>query len=167
LPSGRYRLRTCDLLRVRTERAGRNHDAGIVNTATDQRRTVTFELTDLGNAERLVARHGDDLRYCAPWKTWLVWDGARWKADETGDAMRRAKDTARSLLAEAIKAEDDKTRRDLAACATKSEGETRLRAMLALAESELPIPVVPAQFDVDPWKLNVERARRRPRRARR
>jgi len=34
--------------------------------------------TDLGNAERLAARHGDKLRYCHQWGAWLTWDGSRW-----------------------------------------------------------------------------------------
>ena len=27
-----------------------------------------FPQTDYGNAERLVARHGENVRYCGPWK---------------------------------------------------------------------------------------------------
>ncbi len=30
-----------------------------------------FHLTDLGNAKRLVAKHGRDARYCYPWGKWL------------------------------------------------------------------------------------------------
>src|SRR5262249_51671692 len=43
--------------------------------------TDDVHLTDLGNARRLVASHGNDLRYCAAWHTWLVWDGKRWAKD--------------------------------------------------------------------------------------
>jgi len=34
--------------------------------------------TDVGNAHRLVARHGQDLRYVSRWRTWFVWGGQRW-----------------------------------------------------------------------------------------
>src|SRR2546428_2959250 len=54
-------------------------------------------LTDLGNARRLVDSHGDDLRYCAAWRTWLVWDGKRWAKDQTGEVERRAKRTIQDL----------------------------------------------------------------------
>ena len=40
--------------------------------------------TDLGNAERLVAEHGDDLRF-APGLGWFAWDGRRWKRDTDGE----------------------------------------------------------------------------------
>ena len=31
--------------------------------------------TDMGNAKRLVRRHGIDLRFCYDWNQWLVWGG--------------------------------------------------------------------------------------------
>src|SRR5438874_889922 len=37
----------------------------------DDAATLPFNPTDLGNAERLVSRHGENLRYCHPWKKWL------------------------------------------------------------------------------------------------
>ena len=60
-----------------------------------------FNLTDLGNAERLVAKFGKDLRYCHPWKRWLVWDGRRWATDKTAAARRKARKTVRSIYGEA------------------------------------------------------------------
>ena len=55
-------------------------------------------LTDLGNARRLVGRHGADLRYVHPWKSWHVWDGRRWTEDSTGEATRRIKETFGAAL---------------------------------------------------------------------
>lgn len=63
-------------------------------------------LTDLGNAKRLVARHGRDLRYCHEWRKWLAWGGTRWAADKTGEVLRRAKDTVQQIYAEASKVDD-------------------------------------------------------------
>lgn len=36
-----------------------------------------FPMTDLGNAERFVHRHGQDFRFCAE-MGWFRWDGRRW-----------------------------------------------------------------------------------------
>lgn len=36
-----------------------------------------FPMTDLGNAERFVHRHGHDFRFCAE-LGWFRWDGRRW-----------------------------------------------------------------------------------------
>lgn len=65
-----------------------------------------FPLTDLGNAERLVARHGDDLRY-ARGIGWLAWDGTTESevvvapADLDADPFLLNVETARSTCAPA------------------------------------------------------------------
>src|SRR5215204_4039210 len=46
--------------------------------------TRGYNLTDLGNAERFVAQHGENVRYCYPWAKWLVWTGVRWERDDAG-----------------------------------------------------------------------------------
>jgi primase-polymerase (primpol)-like protein len=73
-------------------------------------------LTDVGNARRLVRAHGDVLRYCHPWCKWLVWDGRRWRLDDTGEVVKRAKATLRELLQGAATA--------AAAVATEMESES-------------------------------------------
>ena len=114
-------------------------------------------LTDLGNGRRLTARHGADVRYCHPWRSWLVWDGRRWRRDDTAEAMRRAKDTALAVYEEAQAAADDtKRQRALAAHALRSQSAPRLSAMLAMAASEEGIPVLPTDLDADRWALNVQ-----------
>jgi Toprim domain/DNA primase catalytic core, N-terminal domain len=57
-----------------------------------------LHLTDLGNAKRLVARSKKLIRYCFPWKKWLVWVGQNWRMDDTGQADRLAKDTIAALF---------------------------------------------------------------------
>jgi putative DNA primase/helicase len=109
-------------------------------------------FTDLANAERFVAQHGQDVRYCYPWRKWLVWTGARWEPDDSGKVHRLAKETVRSIYQEAAEAESESRRKELAKHATGSEAEARIRAMLELAKSE--VPVSPDQLDVDPWVLN-------------
>jgi putative DNA primase/helicase len=111
-----------------------------------------FNLTDLGNAERFVAHHGTDVRYCYQWRKWLVWTGARWERDEAGRVHRLAKETVRSIYREASDEEDEDRRKALAKHARASESETRIRAMVELAKSE--VPASPDQFDAEPWLLN-------------
>lgn len=120
-----------------------------------------FALTDLGNAERFVAQFGDRLHYVPAHGRWLVWDGRRWAPDETGQVERLAKQTIRSIHKEAQSTHDDADRRKAAfAWALKSESRGRVTAMIECARSELapdgePIQRPPADFDADPWALNV------------
>lgn len=116
--------------------------------------SVSIHLTDLGNARRLVRLHGQDIRYCHLWRTWLVWDGRRWAIDESGAIFRRAKDTISAMYAEAAGSDDDETRKALVKHALRSEGDARIRAMISQAESETGVPVTPGELDSDPLTLN-------------
>ncbi|MEZ4330424.1 MAG: phage/plasmid primase, P4 family [Myxococcota bacterium] len=111
-------------------------------------------LTDLGNARRLVRLHGSDLRFVHAFGRWFWWNGVLWREDQSGEIMRRAKDVPRDLYACAAVVKGDEARRELAAHARSSESEHRLRAMCSLAQSEPGIPAAPDEFDSDPWTLN-------------
>ncbi len=105
---------------------------------------AVLKRTDYGNAERMVARHGCDLRYCHPWSKWLVWDERRWRIDDTAEVVRRAKLTVRATYKEAWKLRTTDDRKALASWAVRSESTDRLRGMITLAQSEagiLPAPL--------------------------
>lgn len=95
----------------------------------------SYHRTDQGNAERLVATHGDDLRY-VPGLGWHHWTAQRWAPDEDGEAMRRMKATVRDLYTEAAALADEDERKRAAAHAAKSDSEPRLRGAVTLAQSE-------------------------------
>lgn len=113
-----------------------------------------FPLTDLGNAERLCAYHGKDLRH-ASGLGWLVYDGARWVRDERGERMQRAKATVRSMYEQACSIGEDNARQAVIKWALKSESRDKLAAMVSLAETEPAIAVCADDLDRDPWLLNV------------
>jgi putative DNA primase/helicase len=136
------------------ERNGRNERVRMTVGSNGRAPVPAFNLTDLGNAERFVAHHGEDVRYCYPWRKWLVRTGARWERDEAGLVHRLAKETVRGIYREASDAEDEDRRKALAKHAAASESEARIRAMVELAKSEA--PVSPDELDADPWHLNVQ-----------
>ncbi len=110
-----------------------------------------YNLTDLGNAERFIASHGENVRYCYPWAKWLVWTGARWERDDSGRVHKLAKTVVRGIYREASEAGDEDRRKALAKHAARSEGADKIKAMLELAKSE--VPVAPDELDADPWLL--------------
>ena len=113
-----------------------------------------FNCTDLGNAERLVHYFGDRIRYCHAWKTWYIWDGTRWAADEAEGIKELAKKTVRRIYDEARHHEDDNKRQVLARHAVNSESSSRIRAMITLAQSDNKVSIRPAEFDKDIFLLN-------------
>jgi putative DNA primase/helicase len=122
------------------------------NSHGGPRQSARFNLTDLGNAERFVYRHGENVRFCYPWGKWLVWSGSRWERDEAGRVFKLAKDTVRGIYGEAAHAEDEDRRKALAKHASGSESEAKIRAMLELSKPE--VPVSPDELDAAPWLLN-------------
>ncbi len=112
--------------------------------------------TDTGNAGFFADLYGKDIRYCHTSHKWFIWDGKRWSEDKTAEIYRKAKDATRILLNKALKLQDDEKRKALIRHALKSQYESRLRAMINLAQSEQGIAVTEVELDSDPWLLNVE-----------
>jgi len=87
---------------------------GAANANDEQDRP---NLTDRGNAIRMVQDFGSNLRYCVPWRKWTLWDGQRWRIDDTLAVVRCAKKTISKLfkwtlrkmkeLAEPLEAEEN------------------------------------------------------------
>ena len=125
---------------------------GIVSHTT----STTLNLTDIGNSQRLVMRHGDIIRYCYPRKKWLVWDEncGIWQIDNDGRILRLAKQTVKNIYNEAAAIKDEEKRKHVASWAVKSESVQHLQGMIKLTESEENIPILQNQLDIDPWLLN-------------
>jgi len=113
---------------------------------------ISFNCSDLGNAERLSHYYGDKLKYCHPWSKWVIWDGTRWSEDHKGKVSQLAKKTVRKIYEEAKQSQDDNKRQAIARHAIFSESNGRIKSMIALAQSEL--PVTPDEFDKDRFLLN-------------
>jgi putative DNA primase/helicase len=116
----------------------------------------TEELTDAGNARRFAAQHRDEVRYCHKWKSWLIWDGRRWRRDEDGAVIRKAKETAKRIYSETTAAPDEESRKKLSKHAMRSESALSIRHMVFLAQSERGIATHPSELDSDIWLLNVK-----------
>jgi putative DNA primase/helicase len=113
------------------------------------------KTTEVANAQRLVEQHGANLRYCARWQHFLVWDGRRFKRDAGAIAVERlAKATVRTIYTEAGEAKEAGERKDLSRWAQQSETRSQIANMIALTRSEPGIAIEPEQLDADPWLLN-------------
>lgn len=111
-------------------------------------------FSDLGNARRLIAEHGHDLRHAPQLGHWLAWDGMRWAEDVTGEAHRRAKTVVDGMLTQMATLVDSDDRKKLFGHWMKSQSAPRLAAMVEVARTEPGVPVLVAELDADPWQLN-------------
>ena len=123
-------------------------------TRSHQAQPDGFNLTDLGNAERLVNQYGSILHYCYERNKWLIWSGKAWEWDSGARITSLAKLTVRNIYHEAGDEPDEKRRKELADHAKRSESDHRLTAMINLARSERGIPVKVTELDTNPWLFN-------------
>jgi putative DNA primase/helicase len=112
------------------------------------------DLTDDGNAQRLVARHGGGMLWCPPWKEWLLWNGVRWLPDEAGLAVERHLETVREVQRAGLATPEGELRDLVVDWALKSKAAERCNAALRLARSKPGIPVTPDDLDRHAFLLN-------------
>jgi P4 family phage/plasmid primase-like protien len=145
-----YQSRTIALARA----ASRKHHAEVEAASGITPEIIVDECNDDGNARRFVRQHGDDVRYCASWHSWLIYDGKRWQTDKTLEIERRAKQTARKIANEAAHADDDKTNTALLKHAQRTKQAKGIKDMLLMARSD--VPVTSDTLDGNRWLLNCE-----------
>lgn len=109
-------------------------------------------LTDLGNAERIADAARNRVRWVRG-LDWLVWDGQRWRRDETREAQRIAVEVIRTIAAESDWHPSGANA--VVQHATRSEGAPRIKAALDLLAGLPGIMVPSSDLDRDPWLLNL------------
>jgi putative DNA primase/helicase len=115
-----------------------------------------YRATDGGNADRLIALHGNHLRHVAVWRKWCCWDGCRWRIDY-GDRLTlgRARDVVPHLIRLAARVGDKKQRKALLGFAERTESSRGLRALTDVAASAASVRLDHETLDADPWLLNL------------
>jgi putative DNA primase/helicase len=112
--------------------------------------------TDTTNAFRLFAQYGSDIRYNAPWKKWLVWNGRYWELDEGYLVHDKGLRMIRGIYAELLRTADYRDRLDIERHAMQSESARRRKAFIEVASWIPELNVKTDDLDPDPWLLNVE-----------
>ena len=123
--------------------------------AAFNRELALLDPTDLGNAQRLLMRHGHEMRYSPAENAWYVWDGQVWvkHGNEATAPMGRAAHAMQMIKNEAATLADGQ---DLFKHAMKSQGSDRIKAALNLLRMTPQIAVDPSDWDRQPELVNVE-----------
>jgi putative DNA primase/helicase len=101
-------------------------------------------FSDEALALRFADRHASDLRFVAAWNKWLVWDGSRWRFDDTLQGFNLAREICREA---AFECNQPRLANSIASVRTVS-------AITSLARADRRIAATPDQWDADPWLLN-------------
>jgi putative DNA primase/helicase len=121
----------------------------------DQLQKGLLQFTDTTNAYRLLKEHGRDIRYNAPWKKWIVWDGRHWELDDGYLIHDRGLRMIRGIYAELLKTSDYRDRLDIEKHAMQSESARRRKAFVEAASWIPELNVKTDDLDKDPWLFNV------------
>jgi putative DNA primase/helicase len=114
-----------------------------------------IQLTDSTNAERLSKEHGENIRYMAAWKKWLVWNGKYWKTDDSGALVHgKCLETIRKLHREQKRTYDHRERIEIEKFAKISENARRRKSAVEMASLIDDLNITSDQLDNNPWLLN-------------
>ena len=113
-----------------------------------------YGQTDLGNSERFIRQHGENVRYCVETKTWHRWNETRWEPDTLNQVHQLAKATVRKIYDELPLETDEDKRKALFKFIQRSESERALNALVNLAKTDPRIAISAAAFDTQPHLLN-------------
>lgn len=121
-------------------------------------------LNDLGNARRLVKKHGEDIRFSHDAAKWFCWDGRRWAMDATGEIYRKAKAVVDDILRLAVamrrsaESSSDENAIELAKAferhAVSSGNHQRIKALISQAQSESLVTILADELDANAWLFN-------------
>jgi P4 family phage/plasmid primase-like protien len=121
-----------------------------------------FLLNDGGNALRVLAEHGQDLRYCHPQKLWYPWNGQLWAKDRTAQVFQCIErvQTALYTMAQAqlnwaSEADAKAYWKELRDHARRWGQTAAMDACEKAMRRKEGVPVVPEDFDRDPFLLTV------------
>ena len=119
---------------------------------TDLRRS----LNDIGNANRLVAMFGVELRYVPERGAWLWWNGDRWQFDYNSVKITEcAKMAVKAIYMEALNLSDTDLAVEVVKFAGRSHHAARVGAMIDLAAKDGAMVIRLSMLDADPMKLGV------------
>lgn len=116
-------------------------------------------LSDVGNAERVIALYGSGIRYDCTRNKFFIWNGCSWQLDTKNSIYKLAKSTLRRLMSEvdSLDAKEDaaikEMKHTLKSFAVRSENDSRIRAMVNQLRSQSEIMY--EGWDSGIYKLNL------------
>ena len=125
-------------------------------TVGGKKKPKLYSFDDTGNAERFIDLFGGNVRYNYTDKSWMWYDGRRWKYDDSGEPKRMV-DEMLSIMRtpeEASLYVDDTGDLEKQYRAHVKRSRSSAAKTACLKEAEHLVPVTSAELDIDPYKLN-------------
>jgi putative DNA primase/helicase len=113
-----------------------------------------IENSELWAAREFVDTYIDRLKWVPQWGSWVIWDGARWKRDDMGQAFGWAQRLTLRLAD--IRAQQGATAQERKMAirqASAMSSEHYIRKMMALALGDSRVVTAADRFDANSWIL--------------
>ena len=121
-------------------------------------RLYQLPLDDIGLAQRVKARFGHLLRWSHPEKTFYVFDGTKWSRDNRCHVWQYVTDTITALHEEALPGRTTREIQELEKALGKYRSQKHARSVVEVLKTLPGIPVVPTDFDNDPYLFSTGNA---------
>ena len=115
-----------------------------------------IQFTDTTNAERLNKEFGNEIRYNAAWKKWIVFNGQRWVIDDGALIHEKGLQMVRGIYSELLKTSDYRDRIEIERYGVLSESVRRREAIIKAASWIKELNIDSNDVDCDPWLLCVK-----------
>lgn len=112
-------------------------------------------LTEFGNAERMIDKYGQGMRYVPETDTWYLWTGTHWRQASHVAIEALAKETVRGLAAEADQHGEEAAGEFFAFCAISQQARM-VRNMVQLASSDPRVMLPADELDRHAYLLGVK-----------
>lgn len=124
------------------------------------RKVATFnrqrrQMTEFGNAERMLDHYGDGLMFVPELDGWFAWTGVYWRRCAGVELEHLAKETIRALPDEAKNIESDGERAEFFKFCAVSQRAVMVRNMVSLAQSDPRVVVPVSELDRNTYLLGV------------
>ena len=113
-----------------------------------------LKLNESFNARMMIEDHGEKIRYCPPWKSWLIWDGKVWNLDRRNEIYQLAQESLVEMRRKASLLPIKEDVFQLMDHAGRSESIHKIESMVRGASWKHGVSQLPEDFDSDPWIFN-------------
>jgi putative DNA primase/helicase len=116
-----------------------------------------IQHSDRTNTERLFREHGKDIRYCAAWEKWIVWNERYWQTDDAAALIHeKALKTINSLYDDLPLIDDIRDRIEFEKFIILTESVRRREAFIKGASVLPELNVTTSDLDSDIMLFNVQ-----------
>ncbi|WP_168203294.1 DNA primase family protein [Oceanispirochaeta crateris] len=110
--------------------------------------------SDFFNARMMIEDWGEDIRYCAPWKMWMIWNVRHWKVDDRNAIFEMGKLSIEAMMDKAADCWNTDEALAMIAHSRRSSTARKIDSMLQLVRADPSIRLGPDDFDRDIYSFN-------------